>query len=144
MITPHPPVTSGVRKRDADHREGEVRASRFVAETGGQAGSAPIPVARRQDRGADQTAAGEGKIICLHNPDSVGGCPSMRKIRQFNHWARVRCIAAVFSTMGDRVFNHRFDRSEPRLRSDPSPVSDRGGSTTLETYYRLRVITPRE
>ena len=88
--------------------------------------------------------AGEGKIICLHNPDSVGGCLSMRKIRQFNHWARVRCIAAVFSTMGDRVFNHRFDRSEPRLRSDPSPVSDRGGSTTLETYYRLRVITPRE
>src|SRR6266404_1948878 len=30
--------------------------------------------------------AGEGKIICLHNPDSVGRCPSMRKIRQFNHW----------------------------------------------------------
>ena len=70
---------------------------------------------------------GEGKIICLYNPDSVGGCLSMRKIRQFNQWARVRCIAAVFLTMGDRVFNHRFERSEPRLRSDPSPISDQGG-----------------
>ena len=60
----------------------------LVAETGGQAGSAPIPVARRQDRGADRKARREGKIICLRDPDSVGGCLSMRKMRQFNHRAR--------------------------------------------------------
>jgi hypothetical protein len=142
MITPHPSVTSGARKGAPIIAKATcVPVDSLQKQEGRQAPHRFLLLGGRTEALTGKRA-GEGKIICLHNPDSVGWCLSMRKMHQFNHRARVCCIVAVFSTMGDRVFNHRFERSEPQLRSDSSPVSDQGGSTTLETYYRLRVITP--
>jgi len=69
-------VFSRQKRRAPDDREGEGRACRFIAETGGRQAGAPIPVARRRDRGAYQKGHGAAPpryARCEPTPGKVGG-----------------------------------------------------------------------
>src|SRR5712671_4865396 len=46
--------------------------------------------------------------------------------------------------MADDVFNCWLDSGRADNKPTAAPIRDRGEPTTLETYYRLRVIRPRE